>query len=263
MSEPRRPAGADAVPSPARVYDYLLGGKDNYAVDRAVGDRLLAVAPDTRLVARANRAFLQRVVRYLTAEAGIRQFIDVGTGIPTSPSVHEIARAIDPAAKVVYVDNDPLVKVHNDALLATEPGLVNLSADIRQPETILDAPEVQDLIDFAQPVAVLMIAVLHFVSDEENPAAIIAAFRDRMAPGSHLVASHTSSHSDPAAIKQLAAATAGTPAQAAFRSREEIERLLTGLEILSPGVVTIQRWRPDRDAPSTRLDVQAAVARKN
>jgi S-adenosyl methyltransferase len=264
VSEQRPPAGGDAsVPSPARVYDYLLGGKDNYPVDRAVADRLLAVAPDSRLVARANRAFLQRAVRFVAAEADVGQFIDLGTGIPTSPSVHELARESDPAARVVYVDNDPLVKVHNDAKLATDPRVVTVRADIRRPEAILNAPEVQRLIDFSRPVAVLLVAVLHFVADDEDPAGIIGFFRDRIAAGSHLVLSHISSDSDPEAIRQLSAATAGTPAQSTFRSPREIGRLLAGFEVLPPGLVTIQQWRPDMNAPTTRLDVQAAVARKN
>ena len=262
MSDIRPPAGADAkVPSPARVYDYLLGGKDNYEIDRVVGDRLLSVAPDTRLVARANRAFLRRVVEYVSGQ-GVRQFIDLGTGIPTSPNVHEIARKTNPDAKVVYVDNDPLVKVHNDALLATDPGVITLEADIRDPGNVLGSPEVQELIDFTQPVAVLMITVLHFVGDEHDPKGLIRTYHDRMAPGSFLAISHTSSLSDPEAIKQLAMATAGTPAQSTFRSPEEIAEMFAGFEILEPGVTRIQEWRPDMDYPDTKLNVQAALGLK-
>jgi hypothetical protein len=263
VNDVRPPAGADAkVPSPARVYDYLLGGKDNYEIDRMVGDRLLSVAPDTRLVARANRAFLKRVVEYVSGQ-GVRQFIDLGTGIPTSPNVHEIARQVNPDAKVVYVDNDPLVKVHNDALLATDPGVITLEADIRDPAAVLDSAEVQGLIDFAEPIALLMITVLHFVSDEENPTGLIGAFYDLMVPGSFLAISHSSSLSDPETLKQLSMATAGTPAQSTFRSPAEIERMFAGFEILEPGVVRIQDWRPDLDYPDTKLNVQAAVGRKN
>ncbi len=262
MSELRPPAGPDpTVPSPARVYDYLLGGKDNYPVDRMVGDRMLTVAPDTRLVARANRGFLKRALTLLTTEAGITQFIDLGTGIPTSPSVHEIVREVQPSAKVVYVDNDPLVKVHNDALLATDPGVITLQADVRRPLEILEDPEVQALIDFDKPVGLLLIAVLHFVSDSEDPAGIIGTFRSRMVPGSHVVMSNTSAHSDPDAIAQIAAMTAGTPSQSTFRTRDQLKALLTGFELLSPGMVRIQDWRPDMEAPQTGLDVQAAVAR--
>ena len=257
------PAGSDVtVPSPARVYDYLLGGKDNYPVDRAVAERLLAVAPDTRSVARASRAFLVRAVRYLAAEAGVRQFIDLGTGIPTSPSVHEVARETDGSIRVVYADNDPLVKVHNDARLGADAGVITLRADVRRPEAILGDPAVQKLIDFSRPIAVLFIGVLHFVSDDEDPSGVLAAFRDRMAPGSHLVISHTSSDSDPAAIKELTAATAGTPARSTFRSREEILALFDGFQLLPPGLVPVQHWRAEREAATTRLNIPAGVGRK-
>jgi hypothetical protein len=245
------------------VYDYLLGGKDNYPVDRAVAEKLLAVAPDTRTVARANRAFLIRAVRHLVADVGIRQFIDLGTGIPTSPSVHEVARETDASALVVYADNDPLVKAHNDARLGADAGVVTLRADIRQPEVIFNDPQVLKLIDFSQPIAVLFVGVLHFVSDAEGPMGIIGGFRDRMAAGSHLVISHTSSESDPEAISRLSAATANSPARSTFRSRQEILRLFDGFELLPPGLVTVQQWRPEVQSATTRLDVAAGVGRMN
>ncbi|WP_308164189.1 SAM-dependent methyltransferase [Nonomuraea sediminis] len=248
MSELERvPPGVDpSVPSSARVYDYLLGGKDHLAVDRAVADRLLAVAPDTRLVARANRVFLVRAVRQM-AEQGIRQFIDLGTGIPTSPSVHEVARRVNPACRVVYVDNDPVVRLHADVLLASEPGVAGIRGDLRQPEEILSDPHVTGLIDFDQPVGVLMLAVLHFVMDDEDPAGIVKRFRERMAPGSHLVLSHTMAESDPEAIKQLQIATANSPAQAVFRTHEQVLRLFDGFELLEPGLVPVQDWRGGDD----------------
>ncbi|MFC4118753.1 SAM-dependent methyltransferase [Nonomuraea zeae] len=243
MSELERvPPGVDPnVPSSARVYDYLLGGKDNIAIDRAVADRLLAAAPDARLVARANRRFQVEAVRHL-AELGIRQFIDLGTGIPTSPSIHETARAVSPACRVVYVDHDPVVRMHVQVLLADAPGIAGIQADLRRPGDVLADPHVTGLVDFDQPLCVLMVGVLHYVMDEEDPAGIVAAFRKRMAPGSHLVLSHAMAESDPGAIKQLTVATAGSPAQPAFRSRPEVLRLFDGFELIGPGLVPVQDW---------------------
>ncbi|GIH23257.1 hypothetical protein Aph01nite_15670 [Acrocarpospora phusangensis] len=258
----RVPRGIDSSkPSSARVYDYLLGGKDNYAVDRMVAERLLSVAPDTRSVVRANRAFLARAIRLLS-ERGVSQFIDLGTGIPTSPSVHEVARETHPDAKVVYVDNDPLVKVHNDALLATDDGVITLEADIRRPDDIIGHPDVKDLIDFDRPVGVLLVAVLHFVSDEEGAYRIVSGLRDRVAPGSYFVLSHSSSESEPEVLAQLKASTANSPAQSTFRDHAEILDFFEGLEIEEPGLVPVQRWRPAMDSISSRLIVEGAVARK-
>jgi len=185
MSQAASPGNDPARPAAARIYDYLLGGKDNYAVDRAAAERVLAVAPDQRQLARANRAFAIRAVGLL-AEAGIQQFMDLGTGFPTSPSVHEAARRADPAARVVYVDYDPLVHVHNTALLAQDDQVVSVRADIRQPEAILEHPDVTRLIDFGQPVGVLCVAVLHLVRDSEDPAGIVARFRDHQIGRAHV-----------------------------------------------------------------------------
>ncbi len=226
------------------MYDYLLGGKDHLAVDRAVADRLLAVAPDTRLVARANRMFLVRAVRHL-AENGVRQFIDLATGIPTSPSVHEVARAVSPACRVVYVDYDPVVRMHADVLLASEPGVASIQADLRRPDEILVDPHVTGLIDFDQPVGVLVVAALHFVRDEEDPAGIVAEFRKRMAPGSYLVLSHTMAESDPDAKAQLTMATANSPAEATFRGHDEVLSFFDGFELIGPGLVPVHEWRLD------------------
>ncbi len=167
-------AGIDtSTPNHARVYDYVLGGKDNFAVDREAAKKVLAVAPDTRRLARANRAFLVRTVRFV-AESGIRQFIDLGTGIPTSPNVHQVARGVDASARVVYVDNDPIVVEHNHALLASDEGVVTIEADIRRPAEILGNPELEMLIDFDEPVAVLMVAVLHLVTGLGRRGAVAA-----------------------------------------------------------------------------------------
>ncbi|MEV0379316.1 SAM-dependent methyltransferase [Nonomuraea sp. NPDC050643] len=239
----RVPPGVDpAVPSSARVYDYLLGGKDHVAVDRAVAEKLLAVAPDARRVARANRRFQVEVVRHL-AERGIRQFIDLGTGIPTSPSIHETVRAVSPACRVVYVDHDPVVRLHAQVLLADSPGIAGIQADLRRPPDIFADPHVSGLIDFDQPLCVLMVGVLHYVMDEEDPAGIVAAFRKRMVPGGALVISHVMAESAPEALAQLDLATAGSPAQARFRTREEVLDLLDGFELIGPGLVPVQDWR--------------------
>lgn len=248
-------------PSAARIYDYLLGGKDNFAVDREAAERVLVVAPDQRRLARANRAFLIRAVRVL-AGAGIRQFIDLGTGLPTSPSVHEVARAADPGARVVYVDKDPIVKVHNDALLATDDNIVSLLADLAGIDDLLADPHLRRLIDFTEPVGVLCVAVLHVVADRHDPAGIVAACRRRMAVGSHLVLSQFSADSDPEAMAELRAVAGGTPVETYFRSREEIRGFFGDLEFLPPGLVDVEAWRPDRPSQPTRLKIAGGVARR-
>ncbi|RVX45589.1 S-adenosyl methyltransferase [Nonomuraea polychroma] len=238
----RVPPGIDpSVPSSARVYDYLLGGKDNLAIDRAVAEKLLAVAPDTRLVARANRVFQIEAVRHV-AKLGVRQFIDLGTGIPTSPSIHETAREVSPSCRVIYVDYDPVVRMHAQVMLADAPGIASIQADLRRPADILEDPHVTGLIDFDQPICVLMVGVLHFVMDEEDPAGIVGAFRERMAPGSYVILSHAMAESDPEAIGQLQMATAGTAAQGRFRTHEQVLRLLDGFELIGPGLVSVQDW---------------------
>nr|WP_055509253.1 SAM-dependent methyltransferase [Nonomuraea pusilla] len=243
----RVPPGVDpSVPSSARVYDYLLGGKDHFAVDRAVAERLLAVAPDSREVARANRRFQVLAVRH-AAQLGVRQFLDLGTGIPTSPSIHETVREVSPACRVVYVDYDPVARLHAQVLLADSPGVAGIQADLRRPAEVLADPHVTGLIDFDQPVCVLMVGVLHFVMDHEDPAGIVATFRERMAPGSHLVLSHAMAESPPEAVAQLQAATAGTPAQGRFRTREEVLKLFDGFELIGPGLVPVQDWYVTED----------------
>ena len=248
-------------PSAARIYDYLLGGKDNFAVDRDAAERVLAVAPDQRRLARANRAFLIRAVRVL-AQAGIRQFIDLGTGLPTSPSVHEVARETNPAARVVYVDKDPIVKTHNDALLATDEHIASLLADLRDTDGILEHPQLRRLIDFTEPVGLLCVAVLHVVADEHDPARIVGTFRDRLAVGSHLALSQFTADSDPDAMAELRAVAAGTPVETYFRSRDEIRGFFGNLEFLPPGLVNVEAWRPDTRPSPTRLKIAGGVARK-
>jgi len=260
--EQTAPGGVDwTVPRGARVYDYILGGKDNFAVDREAAEKILAVAPDSRRLAQAQRAFLVHVVR-LMAESGIRQFLDLGTGIPTSPNVHETARAVDPSARVIYVDFDPMVVVHNRALLATDDGVIAIEADIRKPEEILADPELEALIDFSKPVGVLLLAVLHNVSDEEDPARIIARFRDQMAPGSYIAISQFSSDSRPEATAELEAVYADTPWPKTLRSPDEILRFFDGFELVPPGLADMDQWVPDADVPPTALKIPGGVGRK-
>jgi hypothetical protein len=260
MSQVTSPGNDSARPAAARIYDYLLGGKDNYAVDRTAAERVLAAAPDQRQLARANRAFAIRAVGAL-ASAGIRQFVDLGTGFPTSPSVHEAARQADPGARVVYVDYDPLVHVHNAALLAQDEQVVSVRADIRQPETVLDHPDVTRLIDFGQPVGVLCVAVLHLVPDAEDPGGIVARFRDRMCAGSYLALSQFASDSDAEAMAELRAVAAGTAVETYFRPRDAILRFFDGFSLVPPGLTDVEKWRQDGAAP-TRLKIAGAVGRK-
>ncbi|WP_433242773.1 SAM-dependent methyltransferase [Streptosporangium sp. CA-135522] len=257
------PVGIDTtVPHPARVYDYVLGGKNNYAVDRDYADMLVAQAPDYPPLARANRLFLSRTVEFM-AQAGIRQFIDLGTGIPTSPNVHEIAREIHPGAKVVYVDNDPIVSVHNDALLATDDRVVSIRADLRDSESILADPELNKLIDFDEPVGVLFVAVLQFFPGPEVPARIVSLFRERMAPGSHIAISQPSAEGDPEAVARARAAMAGGPLTIDMRLHDEILPFFDGFDLVEPGLVDVTKWRPRMDAPFTRMLVLGGVGRKS
>ncbi len=262
MSQPDdRPGPDPAQPAAARIYDYLLGGKDNYAVDRAAAEKVLAIAPDQRRLARANRAFAIRATRALAA-AGVSQFLDLGTGFPTSPSVHEAAREADPAARVVYVDHDPVVYAHNAALLASDDRVAAVQADIGQPAAILSHPEVTRLIDFARPVGVLCVAVLHLVPDSDQPAGIVARYRDALSAGSFLVLSQFASESSPEAMAELRAVAAGTPVQTYFRPLPAIRAFFAGFELLEPGLTWVEDWRPDSIALPTRLKIAGAVGRK-
>ncbi len=259
------------VPNPARIYDYLLGGKDNFPADREVADQVLAIAPVARAIVEDNRAFLRRAVRTLAGEAGIRQFIDLGSGLPTRGNVHEIAQATAPDARVVYVDNDAMVAAHSRALLAGD-NTVAIQADLREPETILDHPEVRELIDFGQPVALLLMAILHFVPDDQDPFGIVARFRDALPAGSHLAISHGTRDIprrpdlSPEAMAEMGAKVEQlyqlTTASLVTRTWAEVERFFDGLELLEPGVVEIQRWRPDGRSSLLPGGFYGGVARK-
>lgn len=258
--------GNDRTPHPfedqltsARVYDYLLGGKDNLEIDRGMAHQMLSRAPELKTLAWFTRSFMRRAVE-MAAQAGIRQFIDVGSGIPNSPNVHEVAREIEPSARVVYVDYDPVVVAHCDALLAKSPGVAALLGDVRRPRDILDQLTDRALIDLDEPVAILLISVLHYVMDDERPAEITATFRDQLASGSYMAIAHGSSDSDPEILRVLTG-TNDTSAQVAFRSTAQTEAFLDGFELFEPGVVPVQRWlRPG--LPDTRMVMLGAIGRK-
>ena len=249
------------VPNVARIYDYLLGGKDNFPADREAAGQLIQAIPDVAVFARQNREFLGRVVRYLAREAGIRQFIDIGTGLPTQGSVHEVARDAGAGARVVYVDHDPVVISHARALLADhEPNVAAISGDLRDPAQILAAPELTALINPDEPVAVLLIAVVHFLAEGDAPATITDALMSALPPGSYLALSHITAENVPAeANDQAKAAYNSATAQPYPRNREEVTRLFNGLQIIDPGVVDVAAWRAD--PPSGRTLAYGAVAR--
>ncbi|WP_280335640.1 SAM-dependent methyltransferase [Nocardia wallacei] len=245
-------------PTSARVYDYLLDGKDNLAADRDLARQMLSSAPQLKTLAWFTRCFMRKAVE-MAAEAGIRQFIDLGSGIPVSPNVHEVAREIEPSARVVYVDYDPVAVAHCDALLARSPGVTALVGDVRRPHDLLDQLNDRASVDFTEPVAVTLVSVLHYVMDDEQPAEIIAAVRDRLAPGSYLAITHGSSDSAPE-ILQVLAGTNETSAQVRFRSAAQTEAFLDGFELLEPGVVPVQHWlRPG--LPDTPMIMLGAIGR--
>ncbi|HXL88886.1 MAG TPA: SAM-dependent methyltransferase [Streptosporangiaceae bacterium] len=235
------PAGVAAgIPHPARMYDYYLGGKDNFEADRVAAEKAMSVVPDARNLAMTNREFMVRAVRAMTA-SGIDQFIDIGSGFPTSPNVHEAA----PGAQVVYVDNDPVVVSHNRALRAG-PELLSIHGDLRAPQAILDDRALTGRIDFSQPVGLLLIAVLHFVTEADRPHDILRVIRERMVPGSMMAISHLTSDGTPqAVIRTQQEVYANATAPIVFRTTSEIEELFRDTQLLDPGVVPLTRWRPE------------------
>jgi hypothetical protein len=245
------PRGIDVSrPNVARVYDYMIGGKDHFAIDRMAAERALEIVPDAREAGRACRAFLRRVVRYMAADAGVRQFLDIGSGLPTDTNVHQVAHEVDPDARVVYVDNDPMVLVHGRALLATDQTTTVIEGDVRTPEKILEHQVVRERIDFTQPVGLLLLSILHHVHDSEDPAGIAATLRDALPSGSYLAIIH---FWDPAGEHPQVSAkvheaervfneTLGT---GRWRLREEIEGYFGDFELVEPGLVPVADWRPD------------------
>jgi hypothetical protein len=231
-------------PHSARVYDYWLGGKDNYAADRAAAEDLLQHVPELRIIARSNRAFMHRAARFL-AEAGIDQFLDIGTGIPTEPNLHQIVHAVEPAAGVVYVDNDPLVLAHAAALMADRGRTTFVRADLREPASILGSAALRETIDLARPVALSLISVLHFLPDDEQAYEVVAALVDALAPGSYLALSHGSSEVDPERSRRGVDLYNQRGVPFRLRSHAEIAQFCSGLELLDPGIVPVHDWRPD------------------
>ena len=256
-------------PHPARVYDYLLGGKDNFAADRAAAEAGLRANPNSRIPPRENRAFLGRAVRYLAGEAGISQFLDIGTGIPTSPNVHEVAQAVEPQARIVYVDNDPIVLTQARALLTTGPQgrTAYIDADLRDIDAILGSAELQRTLDLGRPVGLLLIAVMHFIPDEDDPWALAARLLAALPSGSYLALSHLTGDFDPAAWAGVVAVYRRSGVTMQVRPKPDVERFFAGLDLIDPGVVSLPQWRPDpRDVGSppgdAAVSVYGGVARK-
>jgi O-methyltransferase involved in polyketide biosynthesis len=262
------------VPHAARVWNYWLGGKDNYAVDRKIADEILAIFPAQAEIARQSRAFLNRAVSYLAGQAGIRQFLDIGTGLPTADNTHEVAQQLAAQSRIVYVDNDPLVLVHARALLTSTPeGACDyIDADLHSPDKIIT--EAARTLDFAEPIAVMLLGILGYVPDEDEPGSIVAGLMSRMPPGSYLVINdgtnvvrdqaETEPIEDSARARAVAlyAATRAVPYH--LRTPEQIEGFFAGLELIDPGVVSASRWRPQAtpSGPPAMVDSFCGVGRK-
>ncbi|MGP3987075.1 SAM-dependent methyltransferase [Streptomyces sp. 3N207] len=238
-------------PHPARMYDHYLGGKDNYEADRDAADRVLAALPDVGITARSNRDFMHRAVRTVV-DSGIRQIIDIGTGIPTSPNTHEVARQVDPEVRVAYVDNDPIVAAYAGAKLTNSGNAGFVLADIRDPEGILDHPVTQELIDFDEPIALMLLAVLHFITDAEDAAGIVRTLTERLPAGSHLVLSHaTRDFNDNEGFGKVEKVyNEESTSSAQWRTGDEISGFFKGFELLEPGLVQPPLWRPDGPVPT-------------
>ncbi|MGC4794036.1 SAM-dependent methyltransferase [Micromonospora saelicesensis] len=250
------PPGIDPnIPSVARVYDFFLGGKDNFEVDRKVAEHALRITPDGPAAGQANRAFLRRVIRFLVSEAGIDQFLDIGSGLPTQGNVHEVATEQNPKAQVVYVDNDPIVLTHGRALLAAEGTATVIQADIREPQVILNHPDVRRFLDFDRPIGLLLFAILHHLGDDEDPKAVAAALIDALPSGSYVAISHfrDPGERDPEGsrkareVERIFNESLGT---GRWRTDDEILSFADGLTVLEPGLVPLAEWRPEPDAPA-------------
>jgi len=255
-------------PSIARVYDYYLGGTHNFAADRAFAQAVLESMPDLRAAVHGNRAFLRRAVRYLSGQ-GVRQFIDLGSGIPTAGNVHEIVQVTAPGSRVVYVDNDPVAVAHSRAILDGVPNAAVVAADLRRPAEVLASPALRAVVDFREPVAVMMVAVLHFVTPEEHPEDVVAGYAAAAVPGSYIAISHAG----PASGRPLTDEERGayeayrrSPTPVVLRDSRDVEELLGDLTIVEPGVVPAPLWRPDGptdDLPGASMLVSAGIGRKD
>jgi S-adenosyl methyltransferase len=238
------------TPNAARVYDYLLGGAHNFEADRRFADEVAKMAP-AREFARNNRAFLQRVVRHLVHDADIRQFLDLGSGIPTVGNVHEVAQDASPDCRVVYVDIEPVAFAHCNLILRDNQLATAIHADLQHPATVLSHPRTQQLLDFSQPIAVLMCAVLHFIPDDADPLGIISAYRQALCPGSYLVVSHGTDDDHPPEVARAADMYKETKTPGTARTREQITRFFDGFTLVDPGVVYTAQWRPQSGVTTT------------
>jgi hypothetical protein len=238
-----------SVPHIARVYDYWLGGKDNFAADREIAEKVIAVYPNIVFSVRANRAFLTRAVRYLVTECGIRQFLDVGTGIPTADNTHEVAQRLAPSSRIVYVDNDPIVLSHAQALLKSDPAgaCAYIDADMRDPDTILTLAA--QTLDFTQPIAVMLIAAVHFISDDDEAGGIVRRFMDACSSGSYVALTHATSDLNPTQVTEMTRLMreSALAEKRVTRDRDGVSRLFDGYELVEPGVVRLPLWRPESD----------------
>jgi hypothetical protein len=259
-----RPALDTSVAHSARVHDYWLGGKDNFAADRAAGDAVMEAYPGIVMSVRANRAFLARVVRFLTEEAGVRQFLDIGTGIPASNNTHEVAQSAAPESRVVYVDYDPVVLTHARALLTSAPGGVTdyIDADLRDPSKILR--EAASTLDFSQPVAVMLIAIMHLIVDADDPYGLVGRLMSAVPAGSYLALSQVASDIEPERMAEAARRYNRLARETQrHRTHAEVTRFFDGLDLVEPGLVAVHEWRPGPETESgTRSGVWGGVARK-
>ncbi|HZU56425.1 MAG TPA: SAM-dependent methyltransferase [Actinocrinis sp.] len=256
-----------SVAHPARMYDYYLGGRDNYEVDREAAQRIISALPSIVAGARANRAFLHRAVRTLVAEHGVRQIIDIGTGIPTSPNTHEIAQSVDPAARVVYVDNDPIVAVHAQARLTGVGNTAFIPGDARRLDEILERAREHGQIDFGQPIGVLLVALLHFVSDAEDPAGLVARLYHALPAGSYLVISHATRDRETAEnfepLAELLDVYRHATASLTLRTHAQVLGFFEGFDLLEPGLVSVSSWRPAPDSTEPPwIGIYGGVGRK-
>ncbi len=237
-------------PHPARIYDYLLGGRNNFQADRDAAEQVAIAVPTARAEVIANRQFLRRVVTY-AAEQGITQFLDIGTGVPTVGPTHEVAQKINPGTRVVYVDNDPIVLAHSRALLSVNDETVTIQADVREPDTILDNPRVRSLLDFEQPIALMFVGLLYFIDDDDDPWSLAARYRDALAPGSHLLLSHAI---DSPETRAAAKTYENASSRLSPRTPERIQALFDGFTMVEPGLVPVHEWHPTGDeAPAAQL----------
>lgn len=266
---PPIPGFEEGRPHPARVYDYWLNGRTHHEVDALAGERVAEIWPGVRLSARLNRAFMRRATHWLAGEAGVRQFLDVGAGIPTEPNLHQVVQAVDPRARVVYADHDPAVLRYARPLLESAPegrtGYVH--ADATEPELLLSAPEVREILDLDEPVVLCLVALLHFVTDERGAHDIVRRFMHALPSGSYLLLSHVTADFDPDLLTRVSEAYESAVTEGQIRSSTEIQRFFDGLEMVDPGLVVLHRWKPDPQEPEpditdAELCVYGGLARK-